>query len=57
MGDDCQYVSWGVRDKGSFQRNFYMLKWTYRILVGGEGVRLGLPLALSKVLTSRQLSS
>ena len=26
-------------------------------LGGGEGVRLGLPFALSKVLTSRQLSS
>lgn len=27
-----------VREKGSFQRNFYTLKKTYRILTGGRRV-------------------
>ena len=32
LGDDCQHYFGRIRDKGNFQRNFYMLKQTYRIL-------------------------
>ena len=35
---------WGSRDKGSFQRNLSVFKWTHRILAVG----LRLPFALSK---------
>jgi len=42
---------------GAFQRNFYMLKETLQDPGGQDNVKLRLPFARSKILTSRQLSS